>query len=109
MNNRNAYKRDNDIQVTNFVIKNGKISILWTKYCYLFINFHRKRLLRAVEGICRSTNMAFVYITHHFQEELVPSISNALHLKDHRAVYNGSILDYCPEDYNDDNDHSHGN
>mmetsp|Transcript_22914 Transcript_22914/g.46641 ORF Transcript_22914/g.46641 Transcript_22914/m.46641 type:complete len:96 (+) Transcript_22914:506-793(+) len=70
---------------------------------------HRKRLLRAVEGICRSTNMAFVYITHHFQEELVPSISNALHLKDHRAVYNGSILDYCPEDYNDDNDHSHGN
>jgi molybdate transport system ATP-binding protein len=63
---------------------------------------HRTRLLRVVDTICRSTDMALVYITHHLDEErlLLPnSISHALHLRDRRGVYQGPIDGYVPEEH----------
>ncbi|OEU11121.1 P-loop containing nucleoside triphosphate hydrolase protein [Fragilariopsis cylindrus CCMP1102] len=63
---------------------------------------HRRRLLQVIERICQSTDMALIYITHHLKEELVPSISHAIHLKDRRAVYCGPIVKYNPEDYYDE-------
>ena len=62
----------------------------------------RKRLLQIVETICRSTDMTLIYITHHLDEELVPSISHALHLKDRREVYKGLIKDYSAKEYYED-------
>lgn len=58
---------------------------------------HRQRLLTVVDRICQATNMSLVYITHHF-EELLPSVTHALHLQDRRAVYNGLIGEYSPND-----------
>jgi ABC-type lipoprotein export system ATPase subunit len=63
---------------------------------------HRRRLLQVIERICQSTDMALIYITHHLKEELVPSITHAIHLKDRRAAYCGPILNYNPEDYYDE-------
>lgn len=63
---------------------------------------NRTRLLQVVETICRSTDIALVYITHHLDEELVPSVSHALHLKDRREVYKGPIENYSVEEYYDD-------
>eukprot|EP00533_Pseudo-nitzschia_delicatissima_P005430 CAMPEP_0116105574 /NCGR_PEP_ID=MMETSP0327-20121206/15116_1 /TAXON_ID=44447 /ORGANISM="Pseudo-nitzschia delicatissima, Strain B596" /LENGTH=693 /DNA_ID=CAMNT_0003598011 /DNA_START=197 /DNA_END=2275 /DNA_ORIENTATION=+ len=65
---------------------------------------NRKRLLQVVDIICRSTDMALIYITHHLDEELVPSISHALHLKDRREVYKGQIENYSPKDYSDEDE-----
>ena len=59
---------------------------------------NRQRLLTVVERICKSTDMSLVYITHHF-EELLPSVSHVLHLKDRRAAYNGPLEGYNPKDY----------
>ena len=63
---------------------------------------HRRRLLQVIERICQSTDMALIYITHHLKEELVPSITHAIHLKDRRAVYCGPIVEYNPEEYYDE-------
>jgi len=63
---------------------------------------NRKRLLQVVERICQSTEMALVYITHHLDEELLPGITHALHLKDRREVYSGPIQDYFPERFSND-------
>jgi ABC-type molybdenum transport system ATPase subunit/photorepair protein PhrA len=63
---------------------------------------NRMRLLQVIEIICRSTDMALIYITHHLDEELVPSVSHALHLQDRREVYKGPIEGYSPEEYFDD-------
>jgi ABC-type molybdenum transport system ATPase subunit/photorepair protein PhrA len=59
----------------------------------------RKRLLQVVERICSSTDMSLIYITHHLDEEKIPSISHALHLKDRKAVYQGLIDAYYPADF----------
>jgi molybdate transport system ATP-binding protein len=58
---------------------------------------HRQRLLTVVERICQATDISLVYITHHF-EELMPSITHALHLNERRDVYNGPIEEYNPEE-----------
>lgn len=58
---------------------------------------HRQQVLALVERICRATDISLVYITHHL-EELLPSVSHALHLKDQQDVYQGSIQEYHPED-----------
>jgi len=58
--------------------------------------FSRHRVLVLVERICRATDMSLVYITHHL-EELLPSVSHALHLKDKRAAFQGPIQDYDPK------------
>ena len=67
---------------------------------------NRTRLLKVVDTICRSTDMALIYITHHLDEErmLLPSISHALHLKDRSGVYRGPIEDYAPEEHHFDDD-----
>jgi molybdate transport system ATP-binding protein len=57
---------------------------------------NRQRLLGMVERICQATDMSLVYITHHF-EELLPSVTHVLHLKDRKDVYNGGIQGYDPE------------
>jgi molybdate transport system ATP-binding protein len=57
---------------------------------------NRQRLLGIVERICQATDMSLVYITHHF-EELLPSVTHVLHLKDRKDVYNGTIQGYDPE------------
>ena len=57
---------------------------------------NRQRLLGMVERICQATDMSLVYITHHF-EELLPSVTHVLHLKDRKDVYNGTIQGYDPE------------
>ncbi len=57
---------------------------------------NRQRLLVLIERICRATNVSLVYITHHM-EELLPSVTHALHLKERRDVYNGSIETYNPK------------
>ncbi|KAG7374589.1 molybdenum ABC transporter ATP-binding protein [Nitzschia inconspicua] len=59
----------------------------------------RQRLLQVVERICVATDMSLIYITHHLEEEKIPSISHALHLKDRRAVFQGPIDDYSPDDF----------
>jgi molybdate transport system ATP-binding protein len=59
----------------------------------------RQRLLQVVERICTATDMSLIYITHHLEEERIPSITLALHLKDRKAVYQGAIDDYNPADY----------
>ena len=46
--------------------------------------------------------MALIYITHHLDEELIPSVSHALHLKDRREVYQGPIENYSAEEYYED-------
>lgn len=58
---------------------------------------HRQRVLTLVERICQATDVGLVYITHHV-EELLPSVTHALHLKERRAVYNGRIEEYRPEE-----------
>jgi molybdate transport system ATP-binding protein len=59
----------------------------------------RQRLLQVLERICSVTDMSLIYITHHLEEEMIPSISLALHLKDGKAVYQGAIHHYNPADY----------
>jgi ABC-type molybdenum transport system ATPase subunit/photorepair protein PhrA len=59
----------------------------------------RRLLLKVLERICSATNISLIYITHHLDEELIPSISHAIHLKDRQAVYQGPIEKYQPKDF----------
>ncbi|KAL3917845.1 MAG: hypothetical protein SGILL_004521, partial [Bacillariaceae sp.] len=56
----------------------------------------RQRLLQVVERICTATDMSMIYITHHLDEELIPSITHAMHLQDRKAVFQGQIAAYDP-------------
>jgi iron complex transport system ATP-binding protein len=56
----------------------------------------RQCLLQVVERICAATDMSLIYITHHLDEEQIPSITHAMHLKDRTAVFQGSIEEYDP-------------
>lgn len=56
---------------------------------------HRRRLLALVERICQATDMNLVYVTHHM-DEVLPSVTHVLHLKDGRDVYQGIRDDYDP-------------
>jgi molybdate transport system ATP-binding protein len=56
---------------------------------------NRLKVLQLVDRICSVTDMSLVYITHHL-EELVPSITHILHLKNGRATYNGTRDRYDP-------------
>ena len=67
---------------------------------------NRRLVLGIMERICQATrftnnsrNMSLIYVTHHF-DELIPSISHVLHLKDGRSVYNGQYTNsYDPNKY----------
>jgi len=59
----------------------------------------RQRMLKVLERLCASTDISLIYITHHLDEELIPSATHALHLQDRRAVYEGSIKEYHPADF----------
>ena len=59
----------------------------------------RQRLLQVVERLCAATDMSLIYITHHLDEEQIPSITHALHLKDRKAVFQGMIEGYDPAIY----------
>ena len=57
---------------------------------------HRRRVLELVERVCQATNTTLIYITHHL-EELIPSVTHVLHLKDRKAAYTGPRAGYHPE------------
>lgn len=58
---------------------------------------NRRRVLGLMERICCATDTSVVYVTHHF-DELIPSLTHALHLHEGRAIYNGEISAYNHED-----------
>lgn len=58
--------------------------------------YHRRRVLGLVERICQATDTSLIYVTHHM-EELIPSVSHVLHLKEGKAVYNGLLSSYDPD------------
>jgi molybdate transport system ATP-binding protein len=58
--------------------------------------FHRRRVLGIVERICRSTDVSLIYVTHHL-EEIIPSVTHVLHLKEGKSVYKGEIEAYDPD------------
>lgn len=55
----------------------------------------RKRILGLVERICQATDLSLIYITHH-PEEILPSVSNVLHLAKGQEVFQGAREDYDP-------------
>lgn len=57
---------------------------------------NRRKVLGLIELICRATDMSLVYITHHM-EELLPSITHVMHLREGRDVYQGELTAYEPE------------
>jgi molybdate transport system ATP-binding protein len=56
---------------------------------------NRRLVLGLVERICSSTRTSLMYMTHHF-EEIVPSITHVLHLKEGRSVFNDRLELYDP-------------
>lgn len=50
--------------------------------------WNRAHVLGLVDAICKSTDMALVYITHH-EEELIDSISKVLRLADGKVAFCG--------------------
>jgi molybdate transport system ATP-binding protein len=65
--------------------------------CQGLDQIHRRRVLALVERILQATDMNLVYITHHM-EEVLPSVTHVLHLREGRDVYNGYRSEYNPED-----------
>lgn len=59
---------------------------------------NRRRALGLIERVCQATDTSMVYITHHL-EELLPCVTHVLHLREGRAVYQGDIHSYDPEQY----------
>lgn len=59
---------------------------------------NRRLILGLMERICQATNINLIYITHHM-DELIPSLSHVLHLKDGQSIYNDIIDSYNPNDY----------
>jgi molybdate transport system ATP-binding protein len=57
---------------------------------------NRRKVLGLVERWCQSSDMSFVYITHHL-EETIPSIQSVLHLAEGRVVYSGDFASYDPD------------
>lgn len=64
--------------------------------CQGLDQIHRRRVLALVERIMQATDMNLVYITHHM-EEVLPSVTHVLHLREGRDVYNGNRDDYNPD------------
>ena len=56
---------------------------------------NRQKVLGLVERICQATDMGLIYITHHL-EEMLPSVTHALHLKEGNVVFQGLRADYDP-------------
>jgi molybdate transport system ATP-binding protein len=61
--------------------------------CQGLDQIHRRRVLALVERIMQATDMNLVYITHHM-EEVLPSVTHVLHLREGRDVYNGNRDEY---------------
>ena len=57
---------------------------------------NRKLVLTVLERICQYTDTVLIYITHHLDEEMIPSTTHAIHLKDRRATFQGPITQYDP-------------
>jgi molybdate transport system ATP-binding protein len=64
--------------------------------CQGLDQIHRRRVLALVERIMQATDMNLVYITHHM-EEVLPSVTHVLHLREGRDVYNGNRDEYYPD------------
>jgi molybdate transport system ATP-binding protein len=64
--------------------------------CQGLDQIHRRRVLAVVERIMQATDMNLVYITHHM-EEVLPSVTHVLHLREGRDVYNGNRNEYHPD------------
>jgi molybdate transport system ATP-binding protein len=64
--------------------------------CQGLDQIHRRRVLALVERIMQATDMNLVYITHHM-EEVPPSVTHVLHLREGRDVYNGNRDEYNPD------------
>lgn len=64
---------------------------------------NRSRVLGLVERFCRAACVSLIYITHHY-EEVIPSVSNVLHLKGGIDVYNGPRTGYDPSIINLENE-----
>jgi molybdate transport system ATP-binding protein len=60
--------------------------------------FNRRLVLGIMERLCRATDVTLIYVTHHF-DELVPSLTNVLHLKDGRSAFNDKISAYNPNEH----------
>jgi ABC-type molybdenum transport system ATPase subunit/photorepair protein PhrA len=60
--------------------------------------FNRRLVLGVMERLCRATDVTLIYVTHHF-DELVPSLTNVLHLKDGRSAFNDKISAYNPNEH----------
>ena len=58
---------------------------------------NRRRVLGLVERICRATDTSLIYVTHHF-DELIPSLTHALHLQEGRSIFNGTVSAYDPNE-----------
>mmetsp|Transcript_18710 Transcript_18710/g.27928 ORF Transcript_18710/g.27928 Transcript_18710/m.27928 type:complete len:130 (+) Transcript_18710:1266-1655(+) len=57
----------------------------------------RRRVLRLIQCLCQSTDLACVYITHHY-EEIMPCVEYVLHLeKDEGVVFCGERKVYDVE------------
>jgi len=59
---------------------------------------NRRLVLGMVERLCRATDTSLIYVTHHF-EELVPSVSHVVHLKEGASVFNDVIAAYDPGEF----------
>ena len=57
---------------------------------------NRKLVLTVLERICQYTDIVLIYITHHLDEEMIPSTTHAMHLKDRRTTFQGPITQYDP-------------
>ena len=58
----------------------------------------RHLVLGLVERLCRATDISVIYVTHHF-EEIVPSVSHVIHLKDGKSVFSDVVSAYSPDDF----------
>jgi ABC-type molybdenum transport system ATPase subunit/photorepair protein PhrA len=56
-------------------------------------SLNRNHVLQLIERVCQATNVSLIYITHH-NEELLPSVTQVLHLSKGQAVYYGSRDQY---------------
>ena len=56
---------------------------------------HRHRVLGLVDRVCRATDITLIYITHHL-EEVLPSITHVLHLKEGKIAFTGNRESYNP-------------
>ena len=83
------------ILIASTIVQNQTQLIILDEPCQGLDVYSRKRVLGVMERICSSTDMSFIYITHHM-EEVIPSISHVLHLVGGKIGYVGVRDGYDP-------------